>query len=116
MPIAGFIGFLVLSFVIVLVMLRPKKSEKDLEKRLKVLALTIKNENDAEPEALALPGKQSGALVEKLGEYLERFDFSDDLELLILHANSKSTVGGVVGGSILAAIAAGIVMHLAFKV
>ena len=116
MPVVWFIGFLVLSFAIVLVILRPKKSEKDLEKRLKVLALTIKNENDAEPEPLALPEKQSGALAEKLGEYLERFDFSDDLELLILHANSKSTVGGVVGGSILGAIAAGIAMHLTFKV
>src|ERR1700729_3322887 len=114
MPLGWFAGFLVLSFVIVLFTLRPKKSEKDMEKRLKVLALTIKSESDAEPEPLALPGKPSGALVEKLGEYLQQFDFSDDLELLILHANSKSTVGGVVGGSIVIAAAAGIVMHLSF--
>ena len=73
MPLGWFAGFLVLSFVIVLFALRPKKSEKDMEKRLKVLALTLKNENDAEPEPLALTGKQSGALVEKLGEYLQQF-------------------------------------------
>jgi tight adherence protein B len=116
MPITWFIGFLVLSFGIVLLTLRPKKSEKEMEKRLKVLALTIKNENDAEPEPLALSGKRNGALVEKLGDYLQQFDFSDDLQLLILHANSKSTVGGVVGGSLLIAVAAGTVMHLAFGV
>jgi tight adherence protein B len=116
MPIGWFVGFLALSFVIVLFTLRPKKSEKDMEKRLKVLALTLKSENDAELEPLTRPEKQSGALIEKLGEYLQQFDFSDDLELLILHANSKSTVGGVVGGSILLAIAAGMTMHLAFGV
>ena len=51
MPIGWFVGFLVLSFVIVLFTLRPKKSEKDMEKRLKILALTLKSENDAELEA-----------------------------------------------------------------
>jgi tight adherence protein B len=116
MPIVWFGGFLGLSFAIILVALRPKKSEKDMEKRLKVLALALKSEDDAESEALALPGKQDGGIADKLGEYLQRFDFSDDLELLILHANSKSTVGGVVGGSLLIAAAAGIVMHYAFGI
>jgi tight adherence protein B len=106
-------GFLIFSFVIVLLMLRPKKSQKAMEKRLQVLALAPKSGDD-EDDTLALPEKRVGSLSLKLGEYLQRFDFSDDLETLIMHANSKSSVGGVVGGSLIIAIAAGFVMHLAF--
>jgi tight adherence protein B len=108
-----FLGFLVFSFMIVILMLRPKKTEKIMEKRLKFLMETPKA-GGADAEPIALTEKHPTGIAYKLGEYLQRFDFSDDLELLIMHANSKASVGGIVGGSLLMAIAAGVVMHLAF--
>jgi tight adherence protein B len=100
-----------------MLLLRPKKSEKAMEKRLKVLSLTARADGETEQDSLALPQKKkTGGLTNKLGDYLQRFDFSDDLELLILHANSKTTVGVVVGGSIVAGIGAGLVAHVMLDV
>src|SRR3954468_10741498 len=104
MLVSLFTGFLLFSFIIVMVLLRPKKSEKAMEKRLKVLSLAARADGELEDDELALPQKKTGGLTTKLGDYLQQFDFSDDLELLILHANSKTTVGVVVGASIVSAI------------
>ena len=60
---------------------------------------------------LAPTVKQTGGLSTKLGTYLERFDFSEDLQMLILYAGSRATVGSVVFGSLMAAIAAGLMAH-----
>jgi tight adherence protein B len=105
-------GFLVLSFIIVLFFLRPKKSEKAMEKRLQVLSLVInKTSGSEESDSIELSKKKTGKLSIKLGEYLQQFDFSSDLELLIIHANSKTTVGAIAGTSLVAAIGAGLVAH-----
>jgi tight adherence protein B len=109
MIISIFIGFMVFSFLIVLLMLRPKKSEKAVGKRLQ--AVTALTKHEVEAEAIDLTDKEKGGIAYKLGEYLERFDFSEDLQLLILYAGSKATVGSVVFGSLMAAIAAGLMAH-----
>src|ERR1700761_9619641 len=105
-----FVGFLLISFLVVVLMLRPKKAEKVMEKRLLVITAPLKD-GEEEPEILAPTVKQTGALSTKLGSYLERFDFSEDLQILILHAGSRATVGSVVFGSLMAAIAAGLMVH-----
>src|ERR1700748_3544484 len=105
-----FVGFLFISFLVVVFMLRPKKAEKVMEKRLLVITAPLK-EGEEEPEMLAPTVKQTGALSTKLGSYLERFDFSEDLQILILHAGSRATVGSVVFGSLMAAMAAGFMVH-----
>src|SRR5580698_1537701 len=105
-----FVGFLFISFLVVVVMLRPKKAEKVMEKRLLVITAPLKA-GEEEPEVLAPSVKQTGGLSTKLGTYLERFDFSEDLQLLILYAGSRATVGSVVFGSLMAAIAAGLMTH-----
>jgi len=105
-----FVGFLFISFLVVVLMLRPKKAEKAMEKRLLVITAPLK-EGEEEAEILAPTVKQTGALSTKLGSYLERFDFSEDLQILILHAGSRATVGSVVFGSLMAAIAAGLMVH-----
>ena len=109
MVVPIFAGFLIFSFVIVIVMLRPKKSEKQMEKRLQIISVQSKGE--ADPEPIALAEKPSGGISYKLGKYLQRFDFSEDIELLILYAGSRATVGSVVFGSIMAAAAAGLMAH-----
>src|SRR5665213_806324 len=105
-----FIGFLLFSFLVVVVMLRPKKAEKVMEKRLLVITAPLKA-GEEEPDVLAPSVKQGGNLSTRLGTYLERFDFSEDLQLLILYAGSRATVGSVVFGSLMAAIAAGLMAH-----
>ena len=105
-----FVGFLLISFLVVVVMLRPKKAEKVMEKRLLVITAPVKG-GDEESDVLAPTARQAGGLSSKLGTYLERFDFSEDLQLLILYAGSRATVGSVVFGSLMAAIAAGLMAH-----
>src|ERR1700733_11954336 len=97
-----FVGFLLISFLVVIIMLRPKKAEKVMEKRLLVITAPLRG-GEEEPEILTPTVKQEGALSTKLGTYLERFDFSEDLQMLILYAGSRSTVGSVVFGSLMAA-------------
>jgi tight adherence protein B len=104
-------GFLILSFLLVILMLRPKKSEKAMEKRLQVISIPTKGKGDVDVEPLALTEKNTRGFTYKLGEYLQRFDFSDDLQRLILYAGSKATVGSVVFGSLMAAIAVGLAVH-----
>jgi tight adherence protein B len=105
-----FVGFLLISFLVVVVMLRPKKAEKVMEKRLLVITAPVKG-GEEESDVLAPTARQAGGLSSKLGTYLERFDFSEDLQLLILYAGSRATVGSVVFGSLMAAIAAGLMAH-----
>jgi tight adherence protein B len=105
-----FVGVLLFSFLIIFMVLRPKKSEKVIQKRLQVITVSAKDAEE-ETEALALPEKSKGALSDKLGAYLEQFDFSEGLQLLILYAGSRATVGSVVFGSLMAAIAAGFMAH-----
>ena len=105
-----FVGFLFISFLVVAIMLRPKKAEKVMEKRLLVIS-SPRKAGEEEPEVLAPAVKQTSNLSTKLGTYLERFDFSEDLQLLILYAGSRATVGSVVFGSLMAAIAAGLMAH-----
>jgi tight adherence protein B len=103
--------FLLLGFVTVLLMLRPKKSEKAIEKRLKTISAAADGINELEGDGLDLSVKPKGGLADRLGEYLQRFDFSADLQLLILHAGSKTTVVSVVFGGLMTAAAAGFLMH-----
>lgn len=105
-----FVGMMLAIFLVMMIMLRPKATEKALEKRLQVISVPRK-EADAE-ETLAVPGKKSKGLAFHLGEFVERFHFSENIEELILHSGSKSTVGGVVAASLLAAVGAGVAAQM----
>ncbi|MHB1699036.1 MAG: type II secretion system F family protein [Acidobacteriaceae bacterium] len=106
MLISAFIGVLLFSLLLVLLLLRPKVSEKAIEKRLQVISVPKKDKAGDEP-VLAPSGKVSGGLAYQLGEYVQRFHFSEDLKLLILYSGSKATVGSFLVMSFLTAMAAG---------
>lgn len=106
-----FVGFMLLTFLMVAVFTAPKKSEKVMEKRVKSITLTAKERVEEETALLHPVDRPGGGLSNRLGVYLEQFDFSEDLQLLILYAGSRSTVGSVVFGSIMAALAAGFMAH-----
>lgn len=110
MLILGFVGVLLVSFLVVLLFLRPSSTEKLVEHRLHTLITSHKD--NSELEALALSDKRPAGFTHDLSEYMQRFDFSETLQLLILHAGSKATLGSVLGVSLLAATAAGLVAHL----
>ena len=109
MLISAFIGVLLFSLLLVLLLLRPKASEKAIEKRLQIITVQ-KRDKDGEggdEPVLAPSEKISGGLAYRLGEYVQRFHFSEDLKLLILYSGSKATVGSFLLRSFLTAIAAG---------
>jgi tight adherence protein B len=107
-----FIVVLVVSFVGIVLFLRPDAAERILERRLDAISLSRKRQADA--DGIELPTRHDSGLFYQLGEYVEKFDFSDDLELLILHAGSKATVGSVIGGSLVAALGLGLLLHIFF--
>ncbi len=110
MLLSAFVGFVLCSFVLALFLLRPKKSEKVIARRLQIIAVSSnKGADDDDP---ALPEKAPAGPVSRLGEYLQRFHFSSDLEQLILHAGSKASVGSVIVGSIVTAAGAGLMAHI----
>ncbi len=112
MLFVGFAVILLVSFMLVLLLLRPKAADKALERRLSVITIARKKDADADL-GLAAPEAPRGALSERIGEYVQRFHFADDLEKLILHAGSKASVGGVIGSSLLIAVGFFFVAHTA---
>ena len=110
MLIAGFIALLLFSFMMAALVLRPKKSEKDLERRLSVISPS--HEKQAEIDGVTLLVNRPAGLFHQIGEYVEGLNLTADLQALIVHAGSKATVGSIIGGSMLAALFAGIIAHL----
>lgn len=105
-------GIMLFSFAMVAIFLKPGKNEKIMEKRLKGISASSRDQVEEEDTDLLSRGPQlGGGLSRKLGSYLERFDFSEDLQMLILYSGSRSTVGSVVFGSVMAAFASGFAMH-----
>lgn len=110
MLILGFAGVLLASFLVVLLFLRPSAAHKVLERRLHTL-ITAQT-GQIEVEFLALADKRPVGFAHDLSEYMQRFDFSEELQLLILHAGSKATLGSVIGLSLLTAVGAGFMAHV----
>lgn len=110
MLILGFAGVLLASFLVVLLFLRPSSAHKVLERRLHTLITA--HTDQIEVEFLALADKRPVGFAHDLGKYMQRFDFSEELQLLILHAGSKATLGSVIGLSLLTAVGAGFMAHV----
>jgi tight adherence protein B len=104
-----FVVVLVFSFTVVALTTRPRLSEKTVEVRLSTIRKTL-IDRDADHVKLAEAGKQGFAA--RVSARLKDYHFSVNLELLILHAGSKSTVGSIVLTSIGLAIAFAFASHL----
>jgi tight adherence protein B len=91
-------------------LLKPKASDKTVTRAIEIISSRQTMESD-----LTFSSQRGGGwkhFVEELGRVVEHFHFSEDLNLLILHSGSKTTVGSVVAVSCLSALAAGFVCHL----
>jgi tight adherence protein B len=110
--LTAFFCVLVISFGSVIFFLRPDSAEKALQRKLSFIA-SDPAKVLAEAEGYILPEKKSDGILYEIGELAERFHFSQDLQLLILHSGSETTVGSIVGLSILTAFGAALIAHLA---
>ncbi|ADW67539.1 type II secretion system F family protein [Granulicella tundricola] len=111
MLVTIFIGALILSFGLVLFLLRPDDAEKALERKLRVISSDARKEQ-AETEGYALTVKKAEGILFEIGEMVERYHFSQDLQQLILHSGTETTVGSVIGISAVLAVAAALLAHI----
>ena len=110
MLIVGFICVLLISFLSALQWLRPGKSQKAVQNRLHTIATAQRDE--IADDLLGLSNNEQRGISYHLGKYAQQFDFSDKLQLLIVHAGSQTTVGSVIVASLVAAFIAASIVHL----
>jgi len=92
LAIVTFVLALVLSFTIFMVAMRPVQGNRNLEQRL----VAIREPARADSKALDLDGTEVQSYAARLGHYLRNYQFSKRLQTMLVHANSASSVGGVV--------------------
>lgn len=99
---------LALSFLILIVFLRPEPASKAARRRL----LTIQNSvriQDAGAYGDDLGAAESRNLSSRLGVFLERYRFSAQLKALLVHSGSTMSVGGAVLASVGSGAGAGLI-------
>ena len=106
-----FVTILFSVFVLSSFLLKLSSKEAALEARLQGVLIPPKAVAVTQ-DTLERPAKRTGQLSLKLGGMVQRFGLSDSIRTLIQHAGSSTTVGAVVGVSIVAALAAGLTAHL----
>ncbi len=112
MLMVGFFVMLLGSFMLALLLLRPTAPSKAVERRLQIIAINKKQAAETDL-GLRAPVAPRGNLTDRIGEYVQRFHFAADLKQLIVHAGSKASVGGVIGSSLLIAVALAFLAHSA---
>lgn len=112
MIIMLFVAILLSTFLLTSFLLKPNGSETALETRLQGVLIPHASTLATPPDTLERPVKRTGQLALKLGDMVQRFGFSENVKLLILHAGSSTTVGAVIGASIVSAVAGGLIAHL----
>lgn len=107
--IISFIGILFITLVIVSFALRTPATQKVVEKRLR--SIEVKKATDTSLEPLELSREAKGGFLDNLGEHLQQYHFAADLERLIQHSGSKSSIGGFAATSVGLAVGAGFLAH-----
>jgi len=108
--VISFVVILLLTLTITLFAMRTPANQKMAHKRLR----SIGNKNkklDAGLQPIELSQVTSPGLLDRLGEFIEHYHFAADLQQLILHSGSKSTIGAFAAVSIGLAAGAGLVAH-----
>ncbi len=94
MIVGLFVSVLVLCLTILLAATRPKTLTKSLKLRLEEIRDSAKSETTGAP-LLDLTQIEPPGVIDRLGKIVAGYGFSKKLTLLILHADSTATVGGV---------------------
>ena len=94
MFLLGFFSvLLLLSFVTVWLIAKPRASEKVISKRLS--AIEIVRDQDTEASTGLTPAAPAAGIVSRVSETLQQFRFAEHLALVLRHSGSKTTVGSV---------------------
>ena len=96
LTIITFVLVLVLSFTVLMVAMRPAQSNRNLDQRL----IAIREPARADGKTLDLEGTEVQSYAARLGHSLRDYQFSKRLQTMLVHANSSSTVGGVLIASV----------------
>ena len=107
--ILSFVGILLIALVIVSFAMRKPATQKLVEKRLR--SIEAKKVTDASLEPIELSGEAKGGFLDNLGEHLQQYHFATDLERLIQHSGSKSTIGAFAATSVGLALMTGFLAH-----
>lgn len=108
--VISFVSIVIVTLTITLFAMRTPAEQKMAHKRLRSIGIS-KKKVDTGLEPIELSQSATPGFVDRLGEYLEQYHFSADLQMLILHSGSKSTVGAFAAVSIGLAAGAGVVAH-----
>ena len=99
-----FAGVLACSFFVIVLATRPRAAERRVQSRLKHIRVS---EVDRGVQDIVLAGEPSESVAARLSLLLERYRFARSLEALLRHAGSSSSVGWLLGSSLLLSAAAG---------
>ena len=95
-PLAiAFYSALALSFSILVFLMRPEPASRAARRRLVTIQSSVRIQ-DAVVFGDDLHAAERGRLVYRLGVLLERYRFSQNLKMLLIHAGSSMSVGGAV--------------------
>ncbi len=105
-----FLGLLVLTFTVVAWFTRPAAAEKHAQDRLNTIRRALGDGELTSKGMLSETPKEG--LASRVGAHLKGFAFTQNLEMLILYADSRATVGSVVLTSLGLAAAWAFAVHL----
>lgn len=108
--VISFVGILIVTLAITLVVTRTPEAQKVAHRRLRSIE-TGKKKVEAGLEPIELSQLDSPGLLDRLGEHLQHYHFAADLQMLILHSGSKSTIGAFAAVSVGLAVGGGVVAH-----
>jgi tight adherence protein B len=91
-----FVLALVLSFTVLMVAMRPAQTKRNMEQRL----MAIREPVRADSRKLDLDEARMRNYIARLGHYLRNYEFSKHLQRMLVHADSGSSVGGVLVASV----------------
>jgi tight adherence protein B len=111
LPTITFLLTLVLSFTILMLSMRSMGASKSAQQRLTTIRHSIQAQKTGTSGAELEKDEQDDYTV-RLGVLLERYSFAKKLHVLLIHANSSMSVGGIVLASAGAALGCGLLSFL----
>ena len=108
--IVSFVSALLLSFLMLWIFLRPPATPKVVQERLKAID-SVRRSPESDFEPIELSRQVKSGFTYRLGEHLQNYHFAADLQKLMLHAGSKSTLGSFAAWSAALAAIMALIAH-----
>ena len=106
-----FFGVLIICFAVFMLFTRPATSSKSIRERLVVIQESVRPHH-VSAFAAELEKAEQRNFTASLGALLERYRFGKELKVLLLHADSRMSVGSIVLATAGTALGCGLLMFL----